>query len=326
MSSPPCLTIAQAVAHAQARGLDRLDAQLLTLHAAQRAQDERAWLIAHDTDVLLPAQQAVWEALIHARVAGQPLAYLVGEKAFFGLTLHVCPDVLVPRPDTETLVEWALDVLAAQGLVLNASAPITTPPLTAPFTSPLTSPVTSPLTPACAPHVLDLGTGSGAVALAIKAHAALAQVSAVDASAPALAQAAANGTRLGLDVRWQLSNWFEGVAEQSFDLVVSNPPYIELSDPHMAQLQFEPASALTSGVDGLDDIRTIIDLAPAHLRPQGWLLLEHGWKQADAVAQLLTLRGFKHVQTRRDLGGNQRCTGGQWVNATPIHKQATDME
>jgi release factor glutamine methyltransferase len=322
MSSPPCLNIAQAVAHAQARGLDRLDAQLLTLHAAQRAQDERAWLIAHDTDVLLPAQQAVWEALIHARVAGQPLAYLVGEKAFFGLTLRVCPDVLVPRPDTETLVEWALDVLAAQRLVLNASAPITTPPLTAP----LISPVTSPLTPACAPHVLDLGTGSGAVALAIKAHAALAQVSAVDASAPALAQAAANGTRLGLDVRWQLSNWFEGVAEQSFDLVVSNPPYIELSDPHMAQLQFEPASALTSGVDGLDDIRTIIDLAPAHLRPHGWLLLEHGWKQADAVAQLLTLRGFTHVQTRRDLGGNQRCTGGQWVNATPTRKQATDME
>lgn len=274
-------TIAQALVCASTQQLDRLDAQLLALHALGRGQQERAWLIAHDDHLMLPAQWQHFEQLVHARAQGQPLAYLVEEKEFFGLPLAVSPAVLVPRPDTETLVQWALDLV--------------------------------PQAPNKAPTVLDLGTGSGAIALAIKAHAPSAQVTALDSSEQALAVAQHNGAQLGLTVQWLHSNWLQALGSQRFDLMVSNPPYIALDDPHMAQLQFEPQCALSSGTDGLDDIRHITQTAAQHLQPTAWLLLEHGWNQAQAVAQLLQLAGFTNVQHRQDLGGHIRCTGGQWV-------------
>ena len=276
-------TIAQALAFASTQQLDRLDAQLLALHALGREQQSRAWLIAHDDDLMSPAHWQHFEQLVQARAQGQPLAYLVGQKEFFGLSLAVSPAVLVPRPDTETLVQWALDLLQ--------HAPNTAP----------------------APSVLDLGTGSGAVALAIKANAPSAHVTGLDSSEQALMVAQHNGAQLGLDVEWLHSNWLQAVGQQRFSLMVSNPPYIELDDLHMAQLQFEPQAALTSGTDGLDDIRHITQTAAPHLLPGAWLLLEHGWNQAEAVAELLQLAGFANVQHRHDLGGHIRCTGGQWV-------------
>ena len=278
------LTLAQALVHASAQAVDRLDAQLLMLKVLMREQTERAWLIAHDDQLLTPNQWREFEQLLLSRSQGQPLAYLVGEKEFFGLTLNVSAHVLIPRPDTETLVEWALNTVKFSRLQ--------------------------------APTVVDLGTGSGAVALAIKANAQHAQVTALDLSPDALALARLNGQRLQLDVRWMESNWLQGIQglqTRGFDVVVSNPPYIEENDPHLAQLLFEPVSALTAGADGLRDIRTIIQQAPSHLNTNGWLLLEHGWNQANAVAQLLTQQGFTDVQSRTDLGGNTRCTGGKWV-------------
>ena len=278
------LTLAQALVHASAQAVDRLDAQLLMLKVLMREQTERAWLIAHDDQLLTPNQWREFEQLLLSRSQGQPLAYLVGEKEFFGLTLNVSAHVLIPRPDTETLVEWALNTVKFSCLQ--------------------------------APTVVDLGTGSGAVALAIKANAQHAQVTALDLNPEALALARLNGQRLQLDVHWMESNWLQGIQgpqTRGFDLVVSNPPYIEDGDPHMAQLLFEPVSALTAGADGLRDIRTIIQQAPSHLNTNGWLLLEHGWNQANAVAQLLTQQGFTDVQSRTDLGGNTRCTGGKWV-------------
>ena len=281
------LTLAQALVHASAQAVDRLDAQLLMLKVLMREQTERAWLIAHDDQLLTPNQWREFEQLLLSRSQGQPLAYLVGEKEFFGLTLNVSAHVLIPRPDTETLVEWALNTVKFSCLQ--------------------------------APTVVDLGTGSGAVALAIKANAQHAQVTALDLNPEALALARLNGQRLQLDVHWMESNWLQGIQgiqgpqTRGFDLVVSNPPYIEDGDPHMAQLLFEPVSALTAGADGLSDIRTIIQQAPSHLNTDGWLLLEHGWNQANAVAQLLTQQGFTDVQSRTDLGGNTRCTGGKWV-------------
>ena len=277
-------TLAQALVRASAQAVDRLDAQLLMLKVLMRGQTERAWLIAHDDHVLTPSQWREFEQLLLSRSLGQPLAYLVGEKEFFGLTLTVSAHVLIPRPDTETLVEWALNTVKFSCLQ--------------------------------APTVVDLGTGSGAVALAIKANAQHAQVTALDLSPDALALARLNGQRLQLDVRWMESNWLQGIQglqTRGFDVVVSNPPYIEENDPHLAQLLFEPVSALTAGADGLSDIRTIIQQAPSHLNTDGWLLLEHGWNQANAVAQLLRQQGFTDVQSRTDLGGNTRCMGGKWV-------------
>ena len=205
------------------------------------------------------------------------MAYLTGVKEFYGLPLHIDARVLDPRPDTETLVDWALEVLA----------------------------------PLPAPRVLDLGTGSGAIALAVQHQRPQAQVSAVDASQDALAVAQTNATRLGLAVRFHQGHWLQGMAG-TFDAIVSNPPYIAAADPHLAALTHEPLQALASGADGLDDIRTIVAQAPAHLAPGGWLLLEHGWDQAGAVRTLLEAAGFGQVQSRKDLAGIGRCSGGQW--------------
>ena len=270
-------TLRDALAQAQALGLERIDAQLLLLHILNRADAGRAWLLAHDTDTLAPSEQARFIALCQRRAAGEPVAYLRGMKEFYGLTLQVDARVLDPRPDTETLVDWALQLLA----------------------------------PLPAPRVLDLGTGSGAIALALQHQRPDAQVSPVDASADALAVAQANAARLGLAGQFARGNWLRGVAGQ-FDVIASNPPYIAAADPHLAALRHEPLQALASGADGLDDIRSIVAQAPSHLLPGGWLLLEHGWEQAEAVQALLRSAGFAEVQSRKDLAGIARCSGAQW--------------
>ena len=339
-------TIAQALAWAHAQGLARIDAQLLLLHALARPDAGRAWLLAHDTDVLDAGVDGAFTALCQRRATGEPVAYLTGHKEFYGLALQVDARVLDPRPDTETLVDWALEVIAARPAHHGV------------------------------PHIVDLGTGSGAIALALQHQCPSAKVWAVDASADALAVAQANATRLNLPVQFVRGNWLAGLCglpsaevtvtevaqrddggnghggqcgnssnhtshssysgpslfdphidtrgerpEQGysgysgpslFDLIVSNPPYIAAQDPHLAALTHEPLQALASGPDGLDDIRTIVAQAPAHLRPGGWLLLEHGHDQSIAVQTLLQASGFTHIQSRNDLAGIARCTGGQW--------------
>ncbi len=249
------------------------------LHALGRSQTDRAWLITHDDEVLDATTFRAFTQLSQRRAAGEPLAYIVGSKAFFGLELQVDPRVLVPRPDTETLVEWAL------------TCDETT-------------------------QVLDLGTGSGSIALALKHARPHWQVTALDASADALTVAQSNAKRLNLHLAFLQSSWFDTLPtlpKPQFDLIVSNPPYIVEGDPHMAALSHEPKQALTSGADGLDDIRQIILQAPYFLQPGGWLLLEHGYDQATAARELLRQRGFMEVQSRLDLGQIERCSGGRWL-------------
>lgn len=277
------MTMARALTAAAALGLDRLDAQLLLLHVLGRRGGERAWLLAHDQDQLAPADAYLYERRCARRAAGEPLAYIVGHKEFFGLELMVDPRVLIPRPDTETLVEWALEIVGRHPGLEPGSRP---------------------------PAIMDLGTGSGAIALAIKQACPHARVEAVDASPGALEVAASNGRHLGLDVAFGLSSWLTGTTA-TYDLIVSNPPYVSSHDEHLAALVHEPRSALTSGADGLDDIRTIVRQAPARLKPGGRLLLEHGWDQAGAVRALLLGAGFAGVASRPDLAGIERCSGGQ---------------
>jgi len=300
------MTLAQALVAAAALGLARLDAQLLLLHAVGRDAGDRTWLLAHDTDPLEPARQQAFLRLCERRAGGEPLAYIVGHKEFFGLDLLVDPRVLVPRPDTETLVQWALDVMPAPDQVRGFSTRDPgherngTPPWIA----------------GRAPNdsftVLDLGTGSGAIALAIKQQRPAANVEAVDASAQALAVARENAARLALAVDFLQASWFAG-SQGRYDLIVSNPPYVAQDDPHLSALAHEPLGALASGPDGLRDIREIVAQAPTHLIPGGWLLLEHGWDQAEAVRALLVAAGFGAVASRRDLAGIERCSGGQWL-------------
>ena len=277
ISPAPATVVAQALRLAREAGLDRLDSELLMAEVLARP---RTWLLAHDTDPIDAQALARFMALVQRRANGEPAAYLLGHKEFFGLSLAVTPDVLVPRPDTEILVEWALDTLPLRG-------------------------------PGAQADVLDLGTGSGAIALAIQQQRPQARVTAVDASPGALGVAQANAKNLQLPIELLLGSWLEPVVGRRFDLIVSNPPYIAEGDPHMAALCHEPKQALTSGSDGLDDIRHIVEQAPPHLQPGGWLLFEHGWDQAEAVADLLRARGFAQVTSRLDLGGHQRCTGGQ---------------
>lgn len=269
------MTLAGALAVAAARGLERLDAQLLLLHVLDRPGADRAWLLAHDTDRLADGAQAAFLAFCERRAGSEPLAYIVGRKEFFGLDLLVDPCVLVPRPETETLVEWALEVLQDQ------------------------------------PQVVDLGTGSGAIALAIKSARPQAGMDAVDCSAEALALARENASRLALDVNFYQANWL-AASERRYDLIVGNPPYVAEADPHLAALKHEPLRALAAGRDGLRDIRIIIEQAPGHLRSGGWLMLEHGWDQGEAVRGLMASAGMQGVVTRRDLAGIERCTGGRW--------------
>ena len=269
-------TVAQALAHGIATGLPRLDAQLLLLHALKRRSHERAWLHAHDQDAVEQQAYDQFRLLCQRRAAGEPLAYLVGTREFHGLSLAVDARVLDPRPDTEILVDWAIEVGRGR---INL-------------------------------HVLDLGCGSGAIALAIKHARTDAVVQATDASVAALQVAHENATALGLDVIFSEHDWLKDLPG-SFDLIVSNPPYIALGDPHLAALRHEPLDALVSGPDGLDAIRQIVKGARAHLSPNGWLLLEHGHDQAAAVRGLLMQAGFRDVQSRRDLGDIERCSGGR---------------
>jgi release factor glutamine methyltransferase len=275
------LSVAGALTLARSMGLDRLDAQLLLAHHLQQA---RSWLLAHD-DELLPAEVAqAFVADCRRSADDMPLAYLTGQQAFHGLALQVTPDVLVPRSDTETLVDWALECLAAS--------------------------------PATRPEVLDLGTGSGAIALALAQAWPAAHVAATDLSEQALAVARANAVHLRLPIETASGNWWQAVPQRQFDLVVSNPPYIAGNDPHLPALRHEPRLALTPEGDGLAAIRTIVAGAPASLRPGAWLLIEHGWDQADEVRALLATAGFHEVQTRQDLGRRPRCSGGRWVLST----------
>jgi len=293
-------TLGDTLTALQRAGLDRLDAQLLLLHVLGQPANQRGWLLAHDTDLLPDEHATRLNHLLQRRLAGEPLAYLTGHKEFFGLDLQVDARVLVPRPDTETLVHWALEVLTPLPRADAAPAPFHQPG------APLPRPST----------VLDLGTGSGAIALALKASLPALHVVAVDLSADAFAVAQSNAQRLQLDVRFGQGAWFAGLPDQGiqFDCIVANPPYIAAGDVHLAALAHEPVQALTSGADGLDDLRHIIAHAPAHLRNNGWLLLEHGYDQAAAVRQLLQAAGFRQVQSRQDLAGIERCSGGQWCS------------
>jgi len=268
------LTVAQALASARALGLARLDAQLLLAWVLARP---RAWLLAHDEAAVSQDAAARYAAACAQRADAVPLAYLTGEREFRGLTLAVVPGVLVPRPETEHLVDWALECLA--GLPQ--------------------------------PTVADLGTGSGAIALALAMACPAARVTAVERSRTALEVARANGQRLGLTVAWRAGDWWQPLAGQTFDVVVSNPPYIATADPHLPALRHEPLEALASGADGLDALRTIIAGAPGHLAPGGWLLLEHGHGQGPAVRRLLADSGLVDAVTRPDLAGWDRCSGAR---------------
>lgn len=255
------------------------DAEVLVAHALGRS---RSWLFAHgDRELAAESLEAI-DAIARRRQAGEPVAYLTGRRGFWSLDLEVGPATLVPRPETELLVELAL----------------------------------ARLPPAQAARVADLGTGSGAIALAIATGRPRVRVVATDASSDALAVARRNADALGIDrarVSFVEGDWWAPLAGETFDLVASNPPYIAAGDPHLARgdLRFEPPAALASGADGLDAIRAIVAGAPAHLLPGGWLLLEHGFDQGPAVRGLLEARGFREVATVRDLEARDRASVGR---------------
>ena len=272
MTPGPLLSVAQALHEARALGVDRLDTLLLLADTLART---RTWLLAHDDATLSVEQGSRLRGRLARRASGEPLAYLLGEKEFHGLMLQVDSNVLVPRPDTEVLVDWALELLAG------------------------------------GPHqnVVDLGTGSGAIALAVKHAQPIATVAATDVSQAALGIARANARRLALEVEFIEGSWWQAVPQRRFHLVLSNPPYIAAGDPHLAALDHEPVLALTPGGDGLDALRCIVAGSAAHLEPAGWLLLEHGFDQAGTVQGLLREHGFIDIQTRHDLAGQPRCSG-----------------
>jgi release factor glutamine methyltransferase len=280
--SHPCSSIEQALQRAAAKINSADGAMEARLLLQQVLGVNRAWLIAHANDALQTNRDGEFQALLARRLAGEPIAYLIQQREFYGLTLRVSPATLIPRPDSETLVDAALEKIP--------------------------HPSTKPIT------VLDLGTGSGAIALAIAHNRPQANVLAVDASDAALTVAEHNTSQLKLsNVQFALSDWYAKLAEQRFDVIVSNPPYIAQNDPHLSQgdLRFEPLSALTSGQDGLDDIRQITEQGLIHLMPQGWLMLEHGYDHGVAVRELMAQAGLVEIATRQDLGGNDRVTLGK---------------
>jgi release factor glutamine methyltransferase len=258
----------------------RREVQILLGHALGVS---RAWLAAHRDEPATAASAAVFRELVQRRSAGEPVAYLVGRREFYGLDFRVTPDVLIPRADTETLIDAALEKLT-----LHASA-----------------------------AVLDLGTGSGCVAIAIAHERPAASVTAVEVSAAALSIARQNAEAIGVDVAFVQAMWFERLAGRRFDLIVSNPPYVAQDDPHLQQgdLRFEPAAALVSGKDGLDDIRIIVAAAPTYLHAGGWLLFEHGYDHADASRDLLLNAGFGELISRADIAGLPRVAGGRLLTS-----------
>ena len=257
---------------------DRVDAEVLLLHVLDRS---RSWLIAHSDDALTTEQAAAYADFVARRERGEPVAYIVGSRGFWSLDLDVTPATLIPRPDTERLVELALERISTER----------------------------------ATKVLDLGTGTGAIALAIASERKNAQIVATDANTDALMVAQRNALRHSFaHVQFVHGDWFAPVVGKRFDVIVSNPPYIESDDPHLGQgdLRFEPAPALASGHDGLDDIRRIIASAGEHLVADGWLLLEHGWNQGGRVRDLLLAAGFRDVFTAQDIERRDRVSAGCW--------------
>jgi release factor glutamine methyltransferase len=255
----------------------RIEAQCLLQHVLKVP---RSYLLAHAEQVPNPIQQSAYDALLQRRLLGEPVAHITGAREFFGLTFNVSPDTLIPRPETELLVELALQRIPPHG----------------PF------------------RVLDLGTGSGAIAISMAQHRPDAEVVAVDASEAALRVARENATHLGIaNVNMLFSNWFSALSGQRYNLIVSNPPYIATGDIHLTQgdVRFEPLSALASGPDGLDDIRHIIMRAGDFLEHGAWLLIEHGYDQADDVRSLFQQNGFAEVFSERDISGIERVTGGR---------------
>jgi len=254
----------------------RLDARVLAAHVLGV---DAAWLIAHDTDLLSAQQIDAYQTLLARRLNGSPIAYLIGSREFFGRPFRVSPDVLIPRPDTERLIELALEQIPPDQAV----------------------------------DVLDLGTGSGCIAITLARERPLAHVTAVDSSPAALAIAQRNAASLDVCVEFLASDWFSALAGRRFDLVVSNPPYIAAADPHLAQgdVRFEPLSALAAGPDGLDDLRHLIAAVCAHLQPGGTLLLEHGYDQAEAVRTLLQQSCIPFPRSWNDLSGIPRVSGGE---------------
>ncbi len=254
--------------------LDPVDNRILLCHALGLS---RMGLITQSERALTDGEAANLSALIARRLAGEPVAYIIGRREFYGLDFAVDADVLIPRPETELLVELALERLPPRG------------------------------------RVLDMGTGSGAIAVALAHTRPDAAVTALDVSAAALAVAARNAASNGATVRFLQSDWFAALTDESFDLIVSNPPYIASGDRHLSEgdLRFEPAGALTDHADGLSALRRIVGGAPAHLAPGGWLLMEHGYDQSEAVQALMTAAGWQDVQSWHDLAGIARVTGGR---------------
>lgn len=275
-------TLAGWQAWGRAHGVARLDILVLAEHVSQRP---RTWLLAHDDEPWLPMDLSRLHALLERRREGVPVAYLTGWREFFGLTLSVTPDVLVPRPETEGLVEWALELLDI------------------------------PTRQTLRPCVVDLGTGSGAIALALKHAAPELQVHAVDASQAAVDVARSNAQRLGLELAIHEGQWWHGdwvdALPAALDLVVANPPYLADDDPYLMSLRHEPRTALVAPDAGMADLKSVIDGAVDRLRPGGWVVLEHGHTQGLGVRQLLSQAGFVDVGTRTDLAGLDRCSAGR---------------
>lgn len=257
----------------------RLDAELLLGKVLDK---NRSYLFAWPEKELSTQQQASFQALVEQRLHGVPVAYLLGYREFWGMELEVTPATLIPRPDTELLVQLALERIAEQA----------------------------------APTILDLGTGTGAIALALAKEKPDASVLALDKSNEALVVAKRNQQRLGLaNLQFLASDWFSALPKNvRFDLIVSNPPYIPEADPHLSQgdVRFEPRSALSSGLSGLDDLSYLIHTAPHYLAAKGWLLLEHGYDQGWAVNELLKITGYLSVACYQDLAGNDRVSLGRW--------------
>lgn len=269
-------TVVHALREAATR-IDRVDAEALLLHVLGQP---RGWLFTHGGDALTPDQSSRFDELIARREAGEPVAYLTGSRGFWTLDLEVTPDTLIPRSETELLVELAL----------------------------------ARIPHGAASRIADLGTGSGAIGLAIASERPSAGVVATDASEAALAVAGRNAQRNDIgNIEFRHGSWYAPLAGERFDLIASNPPYIEEGDPHLVEgdLRFEPMTALASGEDGLDDLRCIVSAAPSHLVEGGWLLVEHGWNQGDAVRALFIDAGLVDVETASDLERRDRVTLGR---------------
>lgn len=261
----------------------RLDAEVLLAHVLNRP---RSHLYAWPEQTLDVDQQQCFDGLLKARAVGEPVAYLIGEREFWSLSLRVTPDTLIPRPETETLVSWALEII----------------PIDAGW------------------HIADLGTGNGAIALAIAHERPTTSIIATDISAAALAVSKDNGLRLGLEnIRFLAGDWCEALHDTDYDMIVSNPPYIPLDDPHldMGDVRFEPSLALTPGTDGLTALARIAASARNHLQSGGFLLLEHGYDQGEAVAALLQTLGYQHIDARADVTGQLRVTAAVWNGNNP---------